>query len=148
MNTLKIEAALSKKYKYRNLPGDLSEKYREFFCENIPRFLSKSGSEDTLYTLSGSPICSGYDRIVIGDYGAFIEFSQSVFSDSFIIKPGQEYRVDDERYSKNVKYIWLTINDGSDIKIYFQKKGVTYADYKPGRYYVSVHEVTIGGDQS
>ena len=148
MNTLKIEAALSKKYKYKNLPGDLSEKYRDFFCENIPEFLSKSGSKDTLYTLSGSPICDGYDRIVVGDYGAFIEFSRSVFSDSFIVQPGQEYRIDDERYSKNVKYIWLTINDGSDIKIYFQKKGVTYADYKPGRYYVSVHEVTIGGDQS
>lgn len=148
MNTLKIEAALSKKYKYKNLPGDLSEKYRDFFCENIPEFLSKSGSKDTLYTLSGSPICDGYDRIVVGDYGAFIEFSRSVFSDSFIVQPGQEYRIDDERYSKNVKYIWLTTNDGSDIKIYFQKKGVTYADYKPGRYYVSVHEVTIGGDQS
>lgn len=148
MNTLKIEAALSKKYKYKNLPGDLSEKYRDFFCENIPEFLSKSGSKDTLYTLSGSPISDGYDRIVVGDYGAFIEFSRSVFSDSFIVQPGQEYRIDDERYSKNVKYIWLTINDGSDIKIYFQKKGVTYADYKPGRYYVSVHEVTIGGDQS
>ena len=148
MNTLKIEAALSKKYKYKNLPGDLSGKYRDFFCENIPEFLSKSGSKDTLYTLSGSPICDGYDRIVVGDYGAFIEFSRSVFSDSFIVQPGQEYRIDDERYSKNVKYIWLTINDGSDIKIYFQKKGVTYADYKPGKYYVSVHEVTIGGDHS
>lgn len=146
MNTLKTEAALAKKYKYKSLPRDLSGKYRDFFTENIPNFLFASGSKDTLYTLSGTPICNGYDRIVVGDYGAFIEFSQSDFSDSFIIQPGQEYRIDDERYSKNVKYIWLTINDGSDIKIYFQKKGVAYADYRPGKYYVSVHEVTIGGD--
>ena len=141
MNTLKIEEALAKKYRYKKLPEDLSGKYRDFFTENIPNFLFTSGSKDTLYTLSGSPICSGYDRIVIGDYGAFIEFSQSVFSDSFIIKPGQEYRVNDERYSKNVKYIWMTIDDGSQIKIYFQKRKVTYADYRPGKYYVSVHEV-------
>lgn len=148
MNTLKIEEALAKKYRYKKLPEDLSGKYRDFFTENIPNFLFPSGSRDTLCTLSGTPICNGYDRIVVGDYGAFIEFSQSDFSDSFIVQPGQEYRIDNERYSKNVKYIWLTVNDGSDIKIYLQKKGVTYADYKPGKYYVSVHEVTIGGDQS
>lgn len=147
MDTLKIQAALAKKYGYQKLPGDLSEKYRVFFAENIPEFLSIEGAHDTLYTLCGAQICSGYDRIVIGDYGAFVEFSQSDFSDSFIIQPGQEYRVNDTRYSKNVKYIWLTIDDGSHIKIYHQKKCVTYADYKPGKYYVSVHEVSISSNK-
>lgn len=92
-------------------------------------------------TSMGSLICGSYRRIVIGDYGAFIEFDSPYYDSSFVIAPGQEYRVSDERYSKNVKYIWLTINDGSRIKIYYQKKGVTYADYIPGMYYVSVHEV-------
>lgn len=90
-------------------------------------------------------ITIGYDRIVIGDYGAFIEFDNNkAIVESFIIAPGQEYRIEDERYSKNVKYIWLTVYDGSGIKVYFQKKGVSYADYKPGKYYVSVHEVLRG----
>ena len=40
-----------------------------------------------------------------------------------------------------VKYLWLTIKDNSCIKIYYQKKSVDYADYKPGMLYVSVHEV-------
>lgn len=143
MNTLKIEAALAKKYKHRPLKRDLSEKYRKFYLDNIPTELNVDGGVDTLFTLNGSPICDGYDRIVIGDYGAFIEFSTSPYS--FIVKPGQEYRIDDERYSKNVKYHWLTINDNSDVKIYHQMRTVAYADYLPDKYYVSVHEVLVGG---
>lgn len=143
MNTLKIEATLAKKYKYRPLKHDLSEKYRKFYLDNIPTELNVNGGVDTLFTLNGSPICDGYDRIVIGDYGAFIEFSTSPYS--FIVKPGQEYRIDDERYSKNVKYHWLTINDNSDVKIYHQMRTVVYADYLPNKYYVSVHEVLVGG---
>lgn len=139
MNTLRIEYLLSKKYKYKPLPSDLSAKYRQFFLENIPRELSINGGTETLYTVKGSPICDGYDRIVIGDYGAFVEFSKSPYE--FIIKPGQEYRLNDKQYSNNVKYVWLTIDDESDIKIYYQKRTVLYADYKPRKFYVSVHEV-------
>ena len=141
MNTLKIEAALAKMYKYKPLPGDLSEKYRQFFRDNIPEWLAESGAAIPLYTSRGSLICGRYDRIVVGDYGAFVEFDEKDTIRNFILAPGQEYRVMDERYAKNVKYIWETINDFSDIKIYHQKRGVSYADYIPGKYYVSVHEV-------
>lgn len=145
MNTLKIEAKLAEKYKYKPLPGGLSEKYREFFTENIPYFLSAAGG-GALYTCCGCMICKSYRRIVVGDYGAFVEFGEEDLPSSdeapaFKIAPGQEYRVNDERYAKNVKYVWLTTDDLSGIKIYRQKKGVSYADYKPGMYYVSVHEV-------
>lgn len=142
MNTLKIEAVLADKYKYKPLTKELSEKYRTFFKENTPSFLDELGSTDTLYTLNGTPVCTGYNRIVIGDYGAFIEFSQEHMASEFVIQKGQEYRVNDERYKNNVKYVWLTISDGSNIKIYFQKRRVSYADYKPGKYYISVHEVS------
>lgn len=145
MNTLNIEALLAKKYKYKPLPSNLSPKYRQYYFENIPAELRIDGGVNTLYTLKGSPICDGYDRIVIGDYGAFIEFSTSQYKNTFIIKHGQEYRVNDERYSKNVKYVWMTINDNSDIKIYYQKRKVSYADYLPGKFYISVHEVMVSG---
>lgn len=146
MNTLKIEAKLAEKYKYKPLPDDLSTKYRRFFIENIPPHLDIShshipGGKNPLFTINGSMVCTDYNRIVVGDYGAFVEFDPHYEGTNFIIAPGQEYRVNDERYSQNVKYIWLTINDGSGIKIYKQKKRVSYADYIPGRYYVSVHEV-------
>ncbi|WP_295250372.1 hypothetical protein [Ruminococcus sp.] len=141
MNTLKIESLLAKKYGYKPLASDLSMKYRQYFKDNIPEWLNIDGGSETIYTKNNSPICDGYDRIVIGDYGAFIEFSGSPYSNSFIIKQGQEYRVFDKQYSNGVKYIWLTIDDKSNIKIYFQKKKVLYADYIPRKFYVSVHEV-------
>lgn len=142
MNTLKIEAELAKRYGYKPLTEELSEEFRKLYTENIPSFLDVSGSTTTLYTLNGTKICNGYNRIVVGDYGAFIEFSQEHIASKFVIKKGQEYRVNDEKYKNNVKYIWLTINDKSDVKIYYQKKRVSYADYKPNKYYVSVHEVS------
>ena len=147
MNTLRIESLLAKKYGYKPLTSDLSFKYRQFFKENIPDFLNINGGVDTLYTLNGSPICDGYDRIVIGDYGAFIEFSSSPYSDTYIVKPGQEFRISDKQYSNSVKYVWMTIDDKSDIKIYFQKRPVLYADYIPRKFYVSVHEVILKGNK-
>lgn len=141
MNTLEIESELANKYYYQNLPKDLSEKYRKLFLENIPDFLKAEGDNITLYTLNNSPICSKYNRIVVGDYGAFIEFEQEDICTPFCVKDGQEYRINNPNYSKNVKYLWYTINDGSDIKIYYQKRKVSYADYRRGKFYISVHEV-------
>ena len=141
MNTLKIEQKLADKYGYMKLPETLSQKYRNFFLENIPSYLKIDGDNSCLYTKKGSLVCRRYNRIVIGDYGAFVEFSKEDVGEDFHIKDGQEYRIFDRKYSKNVKYLWYTINDGSDIKIYYQKRKVNYADYKRGMYYVSVHEV-------
>lgn len=149
MNTLKIEAKLADTYKYQRLSADLSEKYREFFRSNIPDWLSEDGSDETLFTANGSVICKGYDRIVVGDYGAFIEFSEERLPEQYptptlVVPADQRFRIEDERYSGHVKYVWMTVPDGSGVKVYLQKKKVTYADYKPGKYYVSVHEVERG----
>lgn len=141
MDIRKIEWKLVEAYKYKKLPDNLSDIYRKYFRDNIPRWLCESGEDVALYTLEGSTICDSYDRIVIGDYGAFIEFSKPHDCSQFIVAPGEEYRVNNEKYSKNVKYILLTINDRSLIKIYYQKKSVAYADYLPGKYYVSIHDV-------
>lgn len=146
MNTLKIESLLAKKYKYQPLPRDLSSKYRGFFTENIPEFLDIGGASTVLTTLRGTPVCNWYDRIVVGDYGAFIEFPKEAIASEYIIQPGQEYRVYDDKYKNSVKYVWLTVDDGSGVKIYQQKRGVSYADYKARRYYVSVHEIALAKD--
>lgn len=130
---------LSNKYQYKKLPEKLSSIAQNIYAETIPTFLLTVESTHPLYTINGSLICNGYDRIVIGDYGAYIEFSsEQANKDLFIIAPGQEYRLE-PRYS-NVKYIWLTIDDGSQIKVYYQKNTVSYADYKPQYYYISVYE--------
>lgn len=110
---------------------------RELYQKNIPSNLFINGG-NSIYTFHGTLIANYYNRIVIGDYGAFIEI-QEINKDKLIIQLGQEYR-SKEGYS-NIKYEWLTYNDGSNIKIYYQKNIVDYADYQPGMYYVSVHEV-------
>ena len=141
MNTLKIEAKLAQKYGYKPLPPPLSEKYREFFTQNIPAFLKMDGDNIALYTTEGSLLCNGYSRIVVGDYGAFIEFDGPAYDANVVVQAGQEYRIDDPKYKNNVKYHWYTIEDGSNIKLYYQKRTVSYADYTPRKWYVSVHEV-------
>lgn len=143
MNTLKIEAKLAEKYGYYPLSEELSQKYRQFYIDNIPAQFDVNGSTDKLYTQNGTLISDGYKRIVVGDYGAFIEFDKTqAIEENYEIAPGQEYRVYDPKYSKNVKYVWLTIDDNSNIKIYKQKRKVSYADYKRGMFYISPHECT------
>lgn len=143
MNTLEIEKQLAWTYDYKPLPPALSKKYRDMFLANIPDGLSISGAAQPLFTHKGTPICFGYDRIVVGDYGAFIEFSEEQILNEFVCKKGEEFRLTDKRY--NCKYIWLTLDDDSDIKIYHQLKTVKYADYKVGKYYISPHEVSTNG---
>ena len=123
MNTLNIEAKLAQEYGYKPLPKELSEKYRQFYIDNLPEGLSIERSDTVLCTKTGTVVCNGYTRIVVGDYGAFVEFDEEQANlDNYIIAPGQEYRVNNPRYSKNVKYIWMTIPDGSNIKIYKQRR--------------------------
>ena len=137
MNTLAFEAKLAEQYHYKKLPLEVSKMCRELYQKNIPSNLFINGG-NSIYTFHGTLIANYYNRIVIGDYGAFIEI-QEINKDKLIIQLGQEYR-SKEGYS-NIKYEWLTYNDGSNIKIYYQKNIVDYADYQPGMYYVSVHEV-------
>lgn len=119
--------------------GDVREKYRNA----LPEWCNLNGDKEAvLRSLKGTLLCVGYERIVIGDYGAFVEISpENMREESLCCKQGQEYRFTDERFSENVKYLWLTVKDKSGCKIYFQKKKVSYADYLPGMYYVSPYEV-------
>ena len=132
-----LEEILAWKYDYKKLSSEKSQIVRAIYECFVPKFLEKTRK---LYTVKGTLICSDFDRIVIGDYGAYIEFSrEKANKDAFIIAPGEEYRLQ-PRY-KNIKYVWLTIDDGSNIKIYYQKHSVDYADYQEGKYYISIYEV-------
>lgn len=133
-----LSDVITSKYKYKVLPEEISSAARYIYSVTMPYFLQEKSQP--LYTVNGTLICTSFDRVVIGDYGAYIEFSSNQANkDAYIIAPGQEYRLS-PRYS-NVKYIWLTIDDESEVKIYYQRNTVKYADYQPNKYYVSVYEV-------
>lgn len=141
---LKYQEDLIKKYKYKAIPPLFREETLKFYKENLPEFFSLDGADVPLFSPEGLKLCNRYNRIVVGDYGAYIEIlPEDIIHENIKVKDGQEYRDFDERYSKHTKYSWLTSNDTSDIKIYFQKKTVDYADYVPGRYYISPYECSI-----
>lgn len=147
---INLQENLAKEYKYKPIPPLLSMQYRQDYLDSLPAGMLVQGNKNCrIYSKEGTLIACGYSRIVVGDYGAFIEFSpKQAVHKNIVIKRGQEYRVNDERYAKNIKYHWLTAADKSDCKIYYQIKTVEYADYKPKMYYVSPYDVKIRYERS
>lgn len=139
----KYVANLVKAWGYKALPPLYSMAARHLYEESLPSWVQKQGSRTenvTLVSEKGTLLASGYSRVVIGDYGAFLEINpEQIHLENLRIKKGEEYRLE-PRYS-HVKYIWLEPVDGSRVKVYYQQCKVTYADYQPGMYYVSPYEV-------
>ncbi len=117
---------------------------KELFSE-IP--LNEEGDKDTLFfTNSDVLLCSGYERIVFGDHGPYIEFSvYNVNVDSWFAQ-----RIGIGYYDKYYP------RDNSGILMYLQRRTVSnlpnppkgkrsfrgnrkegYADYVVGMYYIS-----------
>lgn len=95
-----------------------------------------------LYSLSGTKIADKYDRLVIGQYGAFLEIDpKDICKENVECEKGQEYRIKNPYFINRIKYQWFTTNDDAHPKLYSQLKGVVYADYQPNKWYVSPYEV-------
>ncbi len=118
---------------YVPFPPHESALLREYHaCQAKSLHLDPSCS---IYSKSGVQIAAGFTRIVVGDYGAYLEIaSEQICSNNLIPK----FR--SIAPSRPVKYIWLTTKDGL-AKVYHQQAAVKYADYKPGMYYVAPDEV-------
>jgi hypothetical protein len=145
MNAIKeMIEGLVKEYNYKALPDELSNRVRKEYARALPYYMNTIGDPVCdLYSSKGVLIATGYARIVIGDYGPYIEMEEHhVEKDNLVTAKGQEYRLK-KPYCDNIKYEWLTTRDLSGVKIYKQVRGVTYADYRPGCYYVSPYEVIM-----
>lgn len=144
-NPIRFSEELVKKYKYAKLPSQLSRSARSLYHSQLPSEFNMNGDNlAVLTTVEGTPIAKGYLRVVVGDYGAFIEISRDqMIKESLCAKKGEEYRYKDPSYKDSVKYFWFTAKDNSDIKIYSQQKTVSYADYKAGCFYVCPYEVQV-----
>ena len=129
---------LAETHKYRPLPEPERANAHNIYSSSLPDL----NPNKPLFTHNRTMFALRFHRIVIGDYGAFIELAPAdVIGKVVICQPGQEYRINDPKYKNRVKYNWYTVNDCSGIKLYYQKRGVLYADYKPGMVYVSPFEV-------
>ncbi len=80
-----------------------------------------------LVNAQGTLISLGYNRIVVGDYGAYIECLPDQIHLSSLEQrwPGKPTRP--------VKYIWMQTKDIIRTKVYFQQGRFRYEDYIPGR---------------
>ena len=123
---------------YKKLDESLSNKVKEIYKKYLD--ILDLDPKKPIYSSNNILIAYNFDRIVIGDYGAYIEFTkeQSNYK-SFVIAPGQAYRLT-PKYNKTIKYEWYTTKK-IDCKLYWQLRGVVYADYKPHRYYISPFEI-------
>lgn len=86
----------------------------------------------TLFTRGGIRLANGFTRVVIGDYGAYVEIAPEQINRA-AITPRFGHRAP----SRPVKYIWLVVIGEPRIKVYEQRGTVAYADYRIGMYYAA-----------
>ena len=139
--------ALADEYGYRALPKEKSAEMREQYLAALPDFWKNGDFRNRKVVLTahdGTILATGITErgFVCGDYGVFIEIPpDKICSENIMVQKGQEYRINNPDYAANIKYQWYTDKSGDGIKLYFQQKSVTYADYKPNMWYVSPYEV-------
>lgn len=121
---------------YKPLPPDESQIVRLHYLSQLK--LSPNGDpRKVFWTPVGTVLATGYERVVIGDYGAYIEFTDEQMALDQII---DRFKGEPNR---TVKYIWMKPVDGSDVKVYLQVNTVNYADYRPGYFYISPTELVF-----
>lgn len=85
-------------------------------------------------------VSKGYSRIVIGDRGPYVEFTEDQIDlKAFYVPKDQLYRFTDKR----VYYIEMRSIDSSFTKLYYQLQTVAYADYKIGLFYISPYDLYL-----
>jgi len=93
-------------------------------------------------TRDGLLIAVGYTRIVIGERGPYIEFAETnIRKDHYRMPIAAEWRKD----LGKAYYIEYRTICNSNVKIYWQKRKVIYADYKLGYYYISPFDLLADG---
>lgn len=133
LKLLKIIDELGTSRSYRPLTTELKDKYYKLYLSNLNAFDNKRN-----LNIDNVPFAKDYERIVIGDYGAYVEIKPIDLLVDLDVTIGQEWRLDKdflEKRNLSIKYEWYEYKGK---KVYLQKDTVKYADYKPGFYYISV----------
>lgn len=97
----------------------------------LPEF--SDGEPMHFFSSSGLLIATGYERVVVGDRGAYIEFwPDQIAKNNIFIPDHARYRLTDKVCYYNE---WQS-KCNSKVFIYEQKKTVAYADYLIGMFYI------------
>jgi len=95
-----------------------------------------AGSNTKLYTKSGECISNGYTRVVIGERGPYIEFTKEQIINSTLHIPKDCAWKMQPKYADRIYYYELRTNS-DNVKVYYQKRCVEYADYKIDYMYIT-----------
>jgi hypothetical protein len=91
------------------------------------------GAKMPLFSNYANLIANGYQRVVVGQRGPYVEFTKNQIIDTELYIPkSQLYRLSDPK----VYYIeFRTVEN--NIKVYYQMRSVAYADYLINHFYIS-----------
>ena len=87
-----------------------------------------------LYFKDGTLFANGYERVVHGGRGDYVELTK----DQIVISLKSKFnrKLPEQITNEDFYYYWLE-PEGREEKIYWQCNTVGYADYKIGYYYIS-----------
>jgi len=88
-----------------------------------------------LYFLDGIPFARGYERVVHGGRGAYVELTKEDIITELRSRFGNE--LPSQIFGDEPYYYYYLVPVGRNEKVYWQIKTVKYADYKQGLYYIA-----------
>lgn len=91
---------------------------------------------------NGLLLAIGYQRIVIGKRGPYIEFfHNNIMHGNFTVPMKEMWRIK----SSIAYYVEYRSCDEAYVKLYHQKKIVKYADYLIDKFYISPYNLYVNG---
>lgn len=104
----------------------------------------KGKDDHPLYTLpSLMMIASGYVRIVNGGRGSYVEFEKRhMVEDALFMPPLQKWRI-----GHSSAYFLEYRTKVDNVKIYYQRRLVSYADYRLKMFYIALDDLVEATDR-
>lgn len=125
--------ALAQRYKYRPLPKKIRSETHQLYKQHLNGF-----KQNRPLSISGQTMAVSFNRVVTGDYGAYVEIDPKDLHVTLKVEKGQGWRLNEQYLNErglSIKYHWYHFLGR---KVYWQLAPVKYADYRPGMIYVSV----------
>jgi len=93
------------------------------------------------HTKSGEQVATSFVRTVHGGRGSYHEFlAEHMIKEALFMPESTKWRI---ASCKEGRAFYLEYRTKADnVKVYYQRKLVTYADYKLRKCYISVYDVT------